>query len=255
MDALSPGLRREIQKQKQAYDLGQYGPDPLFFYHPECRTRTARLGTRMHRTSMIYMIPKLHRALEEQPEYAFSYCAGFICHFALDSRCHAYVYRISRTTVHHTAIELEFDRFLMERQGLDPAHCTPLAEVDLPQSFYRMLADCFYPGIEKHGFEKGLSAYEHLCRLHTKCAAFGTRPVGSLLVPREEAERATIRNLTMKHPPGGTYDRYNRFLLRLLEGEVARTAEELELFFQGEQPSSWYHRDFHGGIDAKNGEE
>ena len=48
------------------------------------------------------------------------YGAGFLCHLALDSACHGYVdERSADGPISHMAMEGEFDRMLMESDGLD----------------------------------------------------------------------------------------------------------------------------------------
>ena len=52
---------------------------------------------------------------------AYAYLLGFLCHFALDAACHGYIEnKIAVSHVTHTEIESEFDRFLLERQGIEP---------------------------------------------------------------------------------------------------------------------------------------
>lgn len=55
------------------------------------------------------------------------YGAGFLCHLALDSACHGYVDdRAADGPISHMAIEGEYDRMLMERDGLNAAEQSPL---------------------------------------------------------------------------------------------------------------------------------
>lgn len=58
---------------------------------------------------------------KKQINHYLAYYYGFICHFALDATCHGYIEkRIHESGVSHGEIEVEFDRFLMIEDGLDP---------------------------------------------------------------------------------------------------------------------------------------
>ena len=83
--------------ERDAFLLGNQGPDPLFFLaiHPALRTwRT--LGGRMHKERTNELVAALPRALDvlepdEQP-VGRAYVQGFLGHFALDSHAHPLVY-------------------------------------------------------------------------------------------------------------------------------------------------------------------
>lgn len=58
---------------------------------------------------------------KKQINHYLAYYYGFICHFALDATCHGYIEkRIHESGVSHGEIEVEFDRFLMIEDGLNP---------------------------------------------------------------------------------------------------------------------------------------
>ena len=94
----SEELKHAIRSNRTAYLLGLQGPD-IFFYHlPLLRHHNHKnIGSYLHghRTreffsSAIGQIGSYH-TLEER-ETALAYLCGFLCHYALDSRCHPYVY-------------------------------------------------------------------------------------------------------------------------------------------------------------------
>lgn len=59
-------------------------------------------------------------ALGGRPEM-LSYLLGVVCHFTLDAACHGYVEKkIQKSGASHIQIEMEFDRYLMCADGLDP---------------------------------------------------------------------------------------------------------------------------------------
>ena len=48
----------------------------------------------------------------------YAYLLGFICHFALDSRCHGYINEmVKETGVSHLEIEEEFEKYLLPDGG------------------------------------------------------------------------------------------------------------------------------------------
>lgn len=247
LDALPRSLQSVVGKEKQAYFLGQYGPDPLFFYHPLRPSRAARLGRQLHRQPVALLLPSMARAVEAHAPFAAGYAAGLLCHFALDSRCHAYVKgQAGSSSLLHTAIESEFDRFIMARQGLDPARQTPMPVFDLPDAFYETLSAWFYPGIERDGYRRGLALYRRLTCWHTRCAGRGLLPLGLVAAARWWPTGALARDMALKRSPGSEFDRHNRRLLALLEGEVLPAAERVEQFFRGGPPTEWHWRDFYG---------
>ena len=58
-----------------------------------------------------------------QPGPSLAYLYGFLCHFALDRQCHAYIEPfIEESGVSHFEIEAEQDRYYLQRDGKNPFH-------------------------------------------------------------------------------------------------------------------------------------
>ena len=53
LEALPQGLADAIAAEREAFDLGCLGPDPLFFYQPLRPNAVRREGVRMHRRSAL----------------------------------------------------------------------------------------------------------------------------------------------------------------------------------------------------------
>lgn len=87
--ALPEGLRICLEKERDAYTLGQYGPDPLYFYLFARGGTVRAVGRSVHRQPVRPAMERLRLAMEEGKAFSAGYAAGFLCHFALDSRCHA----------------------------------------------------------------------------------------------------------------------------------------------------------------------
>ena len=120
LEGLPRPLARIIDQEREAFELGCLGPDPLFFYQPIRPNAVRREGVQMHRNSALPAVERLRQAIEEGMPMSVGYGAGFLCHLALDSACHGYVdERSADGPISHMAMEGEFDRMLMESDGLN----------------------------------------------------------------------------------------------------------------------------------------
>ena len=90
LHALPGGVRREI-KSLPAYYLGAQGADILYFLHIR-RGKEKNLGSYFHNSGAYGAFRSLLAAAEEGDEFAFSYAAGCITHYAADTVFHPYVY-------------------------------------------------------------------------------------------------------------------------------------------------------------------
>lgn len=246
--ALPESLRARLNKEADAYTLGQYGPDPLFFYHPIRYPSVRAVGIQIHRQPVRIVMERLRRATEENRAFSAGYAAGFLCHFALDSRCHFFIKQwAAGSQIVHTCIESEFDRFLMVRNGIDPSRETAMPAPRMPDSFYNLLEQYVYPGIKGLQYREGLRFYQKLCCWHTKAAGQKLTGVCLNLASKVAPRSAPLRDLVLKREAGTAIGNRNKELLTLLEEEVKVTAEMLNVFFDGRTLGSWFDRDFHGG--------
>ncbi len=127
-------IRRLICRHKDLYYIGLHGPDILFYYKPLFANSVNSVGFGQHEKPasefFLHSLQVLEKArhfakkrpeAEALPDEMLSYILGFLCHFALDSSCHGYIEnKIHISGVTHTEIEVEFDRYLMIKDGLDP---------------------------------------------------------------------------------------------------------------------------------------
>lgn len=112
-----------IQHHRREFQAGLQGPDFLFFYHPMLKLRTNRIGYWQHgqpiRHFLERLIPIIRREGNDSGVYA--YTLGYICHYMLDSECHSFVIPVAkRPGYNHLAIENEFDRHLIRKDGFRP---------------------------------------------------------------------------------------------------------------------------------------
>lgn len=119
-EALDPTVRDVLRDEPFRFAL--YGPDNWFMYKPWQKRRNAR-GRRMHttKTGAFLMTLADHCRGQKNPEALFSYLAGFLCHYALDSTVHPYVYRMTETKYRqsgaHRALEHSMDVCELIRLG------------------------------------------------------------------------------------------------------------------------------------------
>ena len=97
---------------RDVFDFGLLGPDPYLFYRfyvPPFRNRVNRYASVMHRERTgDFLIELAQRSVGSRE--AFSYLAGFLCHYALDSDTHPYINRKAKDSgVMHMAIEHKLD--------------------------------------------------------------------------------------------------------------------------------------------------
>ena len=136
-------------QQRDAFQLGSQGPDPLFYLavHPTLHAR-CKLGGRMHAQEPAALIEAMAASVDAAPEgqrdVALAYAAGFVCHYLLDRTAHPFIYaqqyafcdagvpgltRANGSEVHAT-IESELDELVLyTRTGLTIASYEPQHEI------------------------------------------------------------------------------------------------------------------------------
>lgn len=97
MDDASDLLGLRTRDEKDAFLLGNQGPDPLFYLvvHPLMH-KWSRLGHVMHEARPASLLLAMREAAERlerrERRIALAYVAGFACHWQLDSTMHPFVY-------------------------------------------------------------------------------------------------------------------------------------------------------------------
>ena len=110
----------------QMYYLGSQGPDYLFF------SRASLFPGHLHKLGNILHEEKVAEVISYFEEYAkndddlYSYIAGYLCHYALDSIAHPLIYAVAnynhkKTGVHegtsHVSSEADIDIWLLHQRG------------------------------------------------------------------------------------------------------------------------------------------
>ena len=138
-----------VRKHPVSFRWGCQGPDPLFYRKILFGSPLHKLGNRMHSEKADELFTALARGVHcltgAAQEAAAAYFYGFLCHYALDSQIHPYVYcrqqqicsadaKLSASAV-HCQIESDIDYLVYER-----AYHAPVTEFK-PEGFYRLPAE------------------------------------------------------------------------------------------------------------------
>ena len=97
-DGLNHEPRRIITKHEKLFTLGSQGPDIFFYYFTGLLYKHTRgLATAMHGSNLgLFILDLANQCRTGKNGAVFAYTCGFVCHYALDSTAHPYVY--ARTT-------------------------------------------------------------------------------------------------------------------------------------------------------------
>lgn len=118
-EQLPPDYQTLINHHRDLYDIGQHGPDILFYHYPLKENKIMRLGYDMHHQKGKVFF-SCARRLHQNRSTNLAYLYGFICHFTLDAYCHPYVEKyIEDEGVSHFEIEMQLDRYLLEKSGFN----------------------------------------------------------------------------------------------------------------------------------------
>ena len=150
--------KRIVENYPDLFNIGLHGPDILFYYQPLKSNKINRIGFGMHEQpgyQFFEHAADIIRKKESSPAYQ-AYVYGFICHFALDVTCHGYVdEKIRQSGVSHGEIEVEFDRELMVRDGLNPVRHRLTDHIVINSETTDVIKD-FYEGVTAKDVGKAL---------------------------------------------------------------------------------------------------
>lgn len=249
LSALPEPLRTRIAAQRAAFDVGCYGPDPLFFYHLLHDNPVRQVGLRMHKVSALPVFRRLARIISEDRPGGAGYAAGFLCHFALDAGCHGYIEaRAAGGQTSHLRMEGEYDRLLMERAGIDPLRQTPLPRPRLHPEEMETIAG-LYPGVTGRQFRESLASYRRVCRLQTLACRVGLSGAVDALSLRTP-DKPDFRGAVLSRRAAGECAVSSTVLDSLVDQAVPQAVEKTGVLFRaaaGEAAlDSWFDRDFSG---------
>ncbi len=165
------------------YTFALFGPDLWFLYQPWKR-REGR-GRRMHTTRTGKFLTALARRARQSrhPEELFSYLAGFLCHYALDTETHPYIIHMTEERTHfprgHMSFEHTLDRLEMERAGVwgekHPVTDHYFPKLRLPESMREDIDAVFS---EVYGWKNCWKALNTACSRYRACYRMLENPAG-----------------------------------------------------------------------------
>lgn len=156
--ALAGNPKLAVESYPELYLIGLHGPDILFYYHALTTDPVNQIGYGMHDRPGREFFEKAAEIIRQYGgEKAYlSYVYGFICHFALDVTCHGYIdEKIEASGVTHAEIEVEFDRMLMVRDGLDPIRHKLTGHI-VPSERNAKVIQAFFNGVTGEQVKKAL---------------------------------------------------------------------------------------------------
>ena len=124
LDALPDDLRDIVKEYRGLYDIGTHGPDIFFYHQPFHNDNINVVGHRMHKETAAKFFNKVKANFVKEDKYQnamLAYLLGFCSHYCLDLSDHSYIEaKIQKSKVSHTLIEVEYDRYLLVKDGIDP---------------------------------------------------------------------------------------------------------------------------------------
>lgn len=151
LKSLPEKYRTALKKEEDLFNIGLHGPDLLYYYRPFSHHPLHREGGQMHRlTGRAYFTQSGETFLERGARRTdYAYLCGFLCHFALDRACHGYINDLAaRGEVSHEEIESEFDRILLEEDGLDPVRRNLASHIHASRRASGVISP-YFPGISQ----------------------------------------------------------------------------------------------------------
>lgn len=197
-------LYRIIKDYRNLFFIGLQGPDPMYYHAPHKKLNYAFVASLMHQDHTGYFLSSalcFAKKYVDQPdlfEPCMAYISGMLCHYALDTVCHPYIFYLGgrylpadQTTLKyqglHKKIELAIDSLLLQETFTMNANKfkihkhiikdIPIPEVilslydellfsiyaipkgsDIFSSSYKDFRNYFMLTYDRHGIKKNLSA-------------------------------------------------------------------------------------------------
>ena len=166
LSALPPEGQQCVQRFRRLFDMGLQGPDFFFYYNPVMKTAVGDLGGKFHSQSGREFFTRCAAAADTEAGRAYLY--GLLGHYCLDSACHPYVGKVVEAgQARHVALESEFDRYLLEKDGLVPPHTQDVSEhIRLTRGECVTVAG-FFPPATAYTVRQGVGIMSLVCRALT----------------------------------------------------------------------------------------
>jgi len=224
-------VKRVLELNRSAFDIGLHGPDIYFFHKPFSKNKIREIGGFIHQRNADEFLSKAKKIIKRTSDNElYSYAAGFICHFMLDSECHPYIaQKISQSGVSHAKIEAEFDRKLMLENGLDPFSYNTAAYLNPARALCEKIA-MLYPvatGKDVYTSIKSMKKYTGLfvCKNGLKRSA--------LYFLMDLSKTKKYHDIILTPEPDSCCSDSNARLYEIFYAAIAPTAELIENYCKG----------------------
>lgn len=156
---LNDNLKKIISENIDLFNIGLHGPDILFYYGALGKNEVNNKGHEMHQTKSSVFFENARKIIQNcvSKDDSFSYIAGFICHYMLDSECHPFIRQKEAEGYSHGKIEAELDRMFMQKNNKNPVSFKPTGHIEINRGY----ADCiskFYDGVSGEDIYKALKS-------------------------------------------------------------------------------------------------
>lgn len=168
LPTLPADIRRPIQRYRTLYDLGLQGPDFFFYYKLGSDTPVKKLARKYHYRSGQEVFSQICRGLRYPTEAELAYLYGLLGHYCLDSYCHPMIHEVSgESDLAHNALESEFERYLLERDGVKRPHTYDRGiHLQSSRGCARVMTR-FYPEAQESQIRESLNTMRQVQRLLT----------------------------------------------------------------------------------------
>lgn len=140
-------IRQVIETHRPLFDLGLQGPDFFFYYRPGLPAPVRKLGRTFHYQTGAEFFGRICGTPEPFTEAELAYLYGLLGHYCLDTVCHPRIRELTRENdLHHNRMESEFDRFLLEQDGVSRPHFRDRGRYIPCSAENCAVAARFYPG-------------------------------------------------------------------------------------------------------------
>lgn len=240
-------LQEIIKPNLKLFQIGQHGPDIIFYYRPFLPHSVSQVGFQMHKFPARYFFEQARDTISlQQDPRLLAYTLGFLCHFTLDSNCHGYIYeKIKTTKVSHVEMETEFDRLLMVLQDIDPLNTNATDHLPVDMELSQLISQIFIPLTPEQIYYglRSMKFYHRLLVSPTPSKRYTIRRILQLTHTEQ-----LLGGLIVNPVPNPLCRESNKSLMELyqytLEETVPIMTEYYSSFFTGEPLSPRFDRTF-----------
>lgn len=224
LSALPRPLQQAVENKRELYDIGLHGPDILFYYRVLTENPVRSQGYELHDEPANIFFTHAEDIIARSADQAAAraYIYGFICHFALDSECHKYIEKMIQVSgLSHSTLEMEFDRYLLTEDHLDPIRHLSINHIHPTVENAKVIAP-FYEDVSPEVMEKVLKSMIQVHKMMYVPNKTKRKFVKNAL---KLAHHEEIYDMVMSEAPNPGCSDYNLLLRKLYSGAVPLAAD------------------------------